>query len=251
MVITEKKKKRRGKKSDGWSWFERVNVGDLEATNSVFNNSVNFSAMSPDGGSSIGTGTQGGMSMGEAIENLMREDMNAPEEELLSIYFDADLKAIEIAKKHLIELNKEYFAIKKSGGVPDNALVGYKRKAERDEDIARKLLRAKLPEDVDLDSLLKHHRKVEPRTLTTNEISYIEEYLLNRKKETSEKKPIVGARFKHASCPIVFLVDNYDENLVYYKSEQGSYRDSFPIDTWNKMIENGDVRYLSIYKEIK
>ena len=117
--------------------------------------------------------------------------------------------------------------------------------------VARKQLRAKLPEDVDLDELLKHHRKVEPRILTTDEISYIEEYLLNRKKEDTARKPIVGARFRHSSCPVVFLVDNYDENLVSYKSEQGSYRDSFPIDTWNKMIENGDVRYLSIYKEIK
>lgn len=78
-MISEDKKKRRKRKNGGWSWFERVHSnkipqGDNTIPISTFNNSVDFGAITPDGGNLVGADGNGGMGVGEALDELNKYD---------------------------------------------------------------------------------------------------------------------------------------------------------------------------------
>ena len=250
----EEGKKKRKKNSTGWSWFERVKgipMGDETIPLSTFNNSVDFGAVTADGGNLVGADGGAGMSVGEALDELnaldeIRQDYaNQPKntDELLVLYYKDILEKYDEIQNNLRRLQKEKYALKNSGNQAPNSTEGaIKRAKEQLKDLERKI-----DKHLDIKSLLKLYRKIDKRTLrqeiSREDLEYVRDYLSTLERDS--KKPMIGQRFKYRTyIPTVYVVKKVDDNLVYYSVEGQDFERTYPLDEFIKDSENGTIQYM-------
>ena len=244
------------KKSSGWSWFERVKgipMGDETVPLQRFNNSVDFGALTADGGNVVtaDSGAGAGMSVGEALDELnaldeiRQEYANQPKniDELLVLYYKDILEKYKEIKANLRRLQKEKYALKNSGGKASNSTEGaIKRYKEQLKDLERRI-----DKNLDVNALIKTMERMGERDLrqeiSREDLEYVRDYITRLERDS--KKPMIGQRFKYRTyVPTIYAVKKVDDDFVYYSVEGKEYTETYPLEQFIKDKEEGTIHYV-------
>ena len=237
--LSENRKKK--KSTDGWSWFERVKIpaGDETKPIAQFNNSVDFSAVTPDGGNIV----TGGMSVGEALDALNEED-DEDIKSILAIYLQDTLVEYLNLSKDIKDLESRFYSLTRSNHKPEAWLLPTIREKKEKRDKLIKDIYNELPDGVTIDDLLCELQKMwsvgKKRTLTDKELNRIQ-----NQPDRGKIKPNVGQLFRFYSfIPTKYRVKKVDNNLVYYCVDGRSDEKIISLDDFNKYKETGTIWYI-------